>query len=212
MVVRDGAAADLAQVLEGDIRPGLQLSGELTRERSISIADGQDDLKDALISAFTSEKEGLNKFNAWISTTLTKLVQTAEAEDESGGFTQPEGWCVLSACFRSPADSRMLCSFQVTIIQRLLELGLLQRSDASAILPGMTIPAIGNGESLTVSGPSGLQSISKDSDSFAGPHRFRPKVAFEGIVAHRGVCTRSCCVIGQRGPRGECDRSIAYLS
>jgi hypothetical protein len=45
----------------------------------------------------------------------------------------------------------MLCSLQVTIIQRLLELGLLQRSDASAILPGMTIPAIGNGESLTVS-------------------------------------------------------------
>lgn len=56
----------------------------------------------------------------------------------------------LQALFSRSLTIRMLCSLQVTLIQRLLHLGLLQRPDASAILPGMLIPSTDPGESLVV--------------------------------------------------------------
>jgi len=46
---------------------------------------------------------------------------------------------------------RMLCSQKVTLILRLIDLGLLARTDAATILPGMTIPSTEPGESVAVS-------------------------------------------------------------
>ena len=44
----------------------------------------------------------------------------------------------------------MLCTEQLTYLQRLHEFGLLEQQDAASLMPNMTIPPITPGESLMV--------------------------------------------------------------
>lgn len=73
---------------------------------------------------------------------------------QEGSHILKDGKLILSEKQVNEADEdkfRMLCNQEVTLLQRLMELGLLERSDASMILPGMAIPPTTPGESLLVS-------------------------------------------------------------
>ncbi|ORY26244.1 mediator complex subunit Med5-domain-containing protein [Naematelia encephala] len=105
-----------------------------------------DTLATSLKSVFERQSGRLAENNTWMAQRYDALVSAVDSEDETGGYVAPDGWS--------------LCSLEVTLLLRLIELDLLSRQDARSVLPGVTIPSSSSGESLSnrvaVASPSHL--------------------------------------------------------
>ncbi|WVQ81411.1 hypothetical protein IAT38_003535 [Cryptococcus sp. DSM 104549] len=92
------------------------------------------DLAGTLAGVFQQLLPAMETYSQLMAQTYETVVQTAEADDESSGFTPPEGWQLLS--------------LQESFVGKLVQLGLISSDEATVIAPGVTVHAFSPGESL----------------------------------------------------------------
>ncbi|ORX39073.1 mediator complex subunit Med5-domain-containing protein [Kockovaella imperatae] len=93
-----------------------------------------EDIVTPLSTVFELETSPIEQKNGYVSGVMKQYISAADMDEEAGSFVHPEGW--------------MLCTEQITILQRYSEFGLLNSQQLASLSSNISIPSHTPGESL----------------------------------------------------------------
>lgn len=116
---------------------------------------GQSVVAEPLTKAVQAFLPAMQSYSEKVLETYEVMVQSAEIEEESSGFTPPEAWCVyvliVWPCCCTDIQARQLVSLQEYLIGKLIEMDLITRTEANKMIPTISVPQTVQGQSLLVS-------------------------------------------------------------